>query len=103
MNNALTAVCLCRRAGKLIMGFDAVCGEFGKKGFCAAVLAADVSAKTEKETRFAAEKFGRQVVKADFTMDEALKALGKRAGVFLISDEGLFGAVTKHIFKKSEQ
>ena len=97
MNKTLSTICLCRRAGKLVIGFDAVCGELVKKGFCAVILAADVSAKTEKEICFSADKYGRKVIKADFTMDEALSALGKRAGVFLINDEGLFGAAIKHI------
>lgn len=97
MNKTLSTICLCRRAGKLVIGFDAVCGELAKKGFCAVILAADVSAKTEKEICFSADKYGRKVIKADFTMDEALSALGKRAGVFLINDEGLFGAAIKHI------
>ena len=30
-------------------------------------------------------------------MDEAKDAIGKRVGVFLISDEGLFGSIKKHI------
>lgn len=97
MNKTLTTICFCRRAGKLVFGFDAVCKELSKKGFCGVILAADVSAKTEKEIRFSAGKFGRRVLKADFTMDEALSALGKRTGVFLIDDEGLFGAAIKHI------
>ena len=97
MNKTLSTICLCRRAGKLVTGFDAVCGELAKKGFCGVILAADVSAKTEKEIFFMAEKYGRNAVKADFTMDEALEALGKRTGVFLINDEGLYGAAVKHI------
>ena len=100
MNKTISTICLCRRAGKLVIGFDAVCGELSQKTFCAVILAADVSAKTEKEICFSAEKYGRRVVKADFTMDEALSALGKRAGVFAITDEGLFGAIAKHISDK---
>ena len=61
------------------------------------VLASDVSAKTEKEVRFAAEKYGREVLKADFTMDDAKGAVGKRVGAFLILDVGLYGSVKKHI------
>lgn len=61
------------------------------------MLAADVSAKTEKEIRFYADKHGREVLKAAFSMDEARDAFGKRVGVFLVSDEGLFGSVKKHI------
>lgn len=59
------------------------------------ILASDISPKTEKEMRFAAEKYGRQLTKADFTMDEAEEAIGKRAGIFLILDEGLFGSIKK--------
>lgn len=60
-------------------------------------MANDVSAKTEKEVRFHAEKHGKEVVKAEFSMDEAKDAIGKRVGVFLVGDEGLYGAVKKHI------
>lgn len=61
------------------------------------ILAADVSAKTEKEVRFHAQRHGKEVLKAAFSMDEAKDAIGKRVGVFLINDEGLFGSVRKHI------
>lgn len=61
------------------------------------VLAADVSQKTEKEIRFAAEKYGREVLKASFTMDEAQDAIGKRVGVFLVLDRGLYGSISKNI------
>ena len=60
-----------------------------------ALLAADVSAKTEKEIRFLCEKHKREVLKTAFTMDDAKNAVGKRAGVFFITDEGLFGAVKR--------
>ncbi len=61
------------------------------------VLASDISPKTEKEVRFAAEKYGREVLKASFTMDEAQEAVGKRVGVFLILDSGLYSSVKKNI------
>lgn len=66
------------------------------------VLAADISPKTEKEIRFAAEKCGKEVVKADFTMDETEKAVGKRVGIFVILDDGLYGSLTKHIPETAE-
>ncbi|MBD5129208.1 MAG: hypothetical protein HDT43_04715 [Ruminococcaceae bacterium] len=61
------------------------------------ILAADVSAKTEKEIRFHAE--GKEVVKAEFVMDDVRDAIGKRAGVLLVNDEGLFGSIKKQIEK----
>lgn len=61
------------------------------------ILAGDVSTKTEKEVLFHAEQNGIEVIKAEFTMDEAKNAIGKRAGVFFVIDEGLFGSIKKHI------
>lgn len=97
MNKILSTICLCRRASKLTLGFDAVVEELRGEKFAGVVLAADVSAKTEKEIRFFAEQNGKEVIKADFSMEEAKAAIGKRAGIFLINDEGLFGSVKKHI------
>ena len=85
------------------MGFDAVTQELASPRTKAAgvVLAADVSPKTEKEVRFAAEKHGREVVRAEFVMDEAEAAMGKRVGVFLILDAGLFGSLKKNIGRQT--
>ena len=93
----MSTVCLCRRASKLVIGFDAVVGELSSKNFGGVLLASDVSAKTEKEVCFHAERHGKEVIKVEFSMDEAQTAIGKRAGVFLILDEGLYGSIKKHI------
>ncbi len=95
----MTTLGLCRRGGKLVMGFDAVVEELASPKTKAAglILAEDVSPKTEKEVRFAAEKYGREVQKAPFTMDEAQEALGKRSGVFLVLDKGLYSSIVKNI------
>lgn len=79
------------------MGFDAVVEELRAPNFGGVILAADVSPKTEKEVRFYAEQNGKEVLKADFSMEDAHGAIGKRAGVFLVNDEGLFRSMKKHI------
>lgn len=86
------------------MGFDAAVQELVSPKTKAAglLLAADVSPKTEKEIRFAAEKCGKTVVRAGFTMDEAYSALGKRVGVLLFLDEGLYGSLINGIADKGE-
>lgn len=61
------------------------------------ILAADVSAKTEKEVRFHADAGGKEIVKAEFVMDEVLDAVGKRAAVLLVTDEGLYGLIKRQI------
>ncbi len=90
---------LCRRAGKLVIGFDAVVQELSSPKTKAAglILASDVSSKTEKEVRYAAEKFSKEVIKASFTMDEAKDTIGKRVGVFLVNDEGLYSSIKRNI------
>ena len=88
--------CLCRRAGKLTIGFDAAVDEIHRKTPGGVILASDVSAKTEKEVNFHAQQNGTEVIKAEFTMDEAKNATGKRAGVFFVTDEGLFDSIKKH-------
>lgn len=87
------------------MGFDAAVQELESPKSKAAglVLAADVSAKTEKEIRFAAEKHGKRVVRAGFTMDETETALGKRVAVLLILDEGLYGSLIKGAAEEGNQ
>lgn len=81
------------------MGFDAIVQELQSPKTKAAgiILAADISPKTDKEIRFNAEKYGCEVVSAQFTMDEARDALGKRVGLFLVLDKGLYGSIKTNI------
>lgn len=80
-----------------MIGFDATVDEIRKKASGGVILTSDVSPKTEKEVLFHAEQNGIKVIKAGFTMDEAKNAIGKRAGVFFVADEGLFRSIGKHI------
>ncbi len=61
-----------------------------------------MSPKTEKEIRYHAEKCGTPVARGEFTMDDAKDAVGKRTGIFLVLDAGLYGSITKHISITSE-
>ena len=81
------------------MGFDAVVQELmsPKSKAAGIILAADISPKTDKEIRFNAEKYGCEVVSAEFTMDDAREALGKRVGLFLVLDKGLYGSIKSNI------
>ena len=81
------------------MGFDAAVQEMNapKSKAAGIILASDVSPKTEKEICFHAEKRGTPVVHGDFTMDDAKEAVGKRTGIFLVLDAGLYGSNTRHI------
>lgn len=81
----------------MIIGFDAAVDEIRKRTVGGVVLASDISPKTEKEIEFHARQNNIEVIKAAFSMEDAKRAVGKRAGVFFVTDEGLFGSIKKHI------
>ena len=99
MNNRLTTIGLCRRAGKLITGFDAVVGEIKAQGrkVSGVLLAADLSDKTKKEVRFVCDKAQVAVTEIPETLDEIKEITGKRAGVMAVLDDGLYGSLIKSI------
>ena len=96
MTRFLSTLGLCRRAGKMIYGFDPVCDEIksAKSKVCGVALAKDVSEKTLKEITFVCEKYGVKLFQSDADMDEIKAVLGKRTGIIAILDEGLFGSLT---------
>ncbi len=99
MNNRLATLGLCRRAGKLVLGFDAVIAEIKapKKKVSGVLLAADLSEKTKKEVRYECEKAGTAVEEIPETLDDIKQITGKRAGVIAVLDDGLYGSAIKTI------
>lgn len=97
MNNKLNTLGLCKRAGKLITGFDPVVEELAKAKSKAAgiMLASDISAKTRKEILFQAEKYNVKTAELNATMDEVGSVIGKRTGIIAILDDGLFGSLSE--------
>ncbi|MCQ2434077.1 MAG: ribosomal L7Ae/L30e/S12e/Gadd45 family protein [Oscillospiraceae bacterium] len=85
-NRLLSLLTMCRRAGKLLLGFDAV-KEAAVRGQVACVLlAADASAKTEKEIRFVCKDI--PIRRDSRTMDEFAMYFRKRTAVFGVCDSG---------------
>ena len=79
---------LCRKAGKLVLGFD-ICVEALQKGNAELVLIArDCSERTAREIRRTAEKNGREARVLPLNMDEISFAVAKRAGVLAVCDSG---------------
>lgn len=91
---------MCRKAGKLLLGFDAV-KEAAVRGQIACVLlAADVSPKTEKEVHFFAGEIPVRTL--PYAMD-ALKAFfRKRTAVYGVCDAGFAGALQKLLPESDE-
>ncbi len=85
--NRLTAsLTMCRKAGKLLLGFDAVT-EAAKQGSVKLfLLASDASEKTEKEVRYFAGTL--PVRKLPFDMDTLKGDFRKRTAVFGVCEDG---------------
>ena len=93
MDKLLSLMGLCRRAGRLSVGHDAVFDAVRKGRAKAVILTADASPRHERELE--AASFPGRVVKTGFTMEEACLATGKRSCVFSVDDEGFAKAIEK--------
>ncbi len=93
---------MARRAGRLTTGFDAVREQLaaGKAAFV--LLAADLSAKTEKELLFGLKQVN--MGRAPFGKEEMARALGfsRPVGVASTDDEG-FAAAMKALCGRDEE
>lgn len=88
MSKLIGLLTICRKAGKLVMGFDPMKEALADGKACAVIIASDISAKTEKEVRFFSGKHNIPVSKTVLTLDGIHHALGKKAGIITICDNG---------------
>ena len=97
MNNTLSTLGLCRRAGKLIYGFDAVDAELkkDKTAVCGVLTASDLSEKSKKEVRFICAKKDIEVTELSETLDDIKGVIGKRTGIIAVLDNGLYKSINK--------
>ena len=92
-NNLLGFLGICKKAGKLKHGFDAVKEAVQKGGVPLVLVTKDISPKTKKEILFESAKTNTEVVSVPATMVEIEQKTGKRAGVLAVLDEGFAKAV----------
>lgn len=79
---------ICRKAGKLVMGFDSTKEEV-LSGRCKGVfITHDASDKTRKEVRFFCEKGNVPMCEVQLTMTDIQNAVGRKAGVIAVCDRG---------------
>lgn len=81
---------LARRAGKLAPGHDAVIESVVKNRSKLCVLSLDGSERLEREVRHACSFEGKNipVIKSGFSAGELSKAIGTKAAVISVNDEG---------------
>ena len=99
MNNKLTGLLgIARRAGHILIGFDAVRAALLANKTRLVLLAADCSEKTEKELRFAGQDKDCPIiaVAADKAALAAALGLQKPVAVVATDDSGFAKAMLKH-------
>lgn len=94
---ALSMLGISRRAGRLSVGTEAVQTAIRSRKAKLVVIAADISAKSEKELRFSAEKAGIPVLRIQQDLFTLSHAIGIRAGIVSVDDEGLAQAVQSRL------
>ncbi|MDR0974854.1 MAG: ribosomal L7Ae/L30e/S12e/Gadd45 family protein [Ruminococcus sp.] len=93
-NKVFGALTMARKAGKLILGFDAVCDSLKAETAKLVIITADVSKKTEKEVRFFCGRYNTDIISVPFMMEDIYNAVGKKCGALSVVDSGLAGLIT---------
>lgn len=86
--NLLGLLGICRKAGKLKLGFDPAAASLGRDAQ-ALLFTADVSSKTKARMLKKAQGLPVGVLELDETSDALHHAIGKRVAVMAITDKGL--------------
>ncbi|MGN0550297.1 MAG: L7Ae/L30e/S12e/Gadd45 family ribosomal protein [Acutalibacteraceae bacterium] len=87
----LSLLGLCRRAGRLTMGSDAVKDSIAKGEAKLVILAGDASKRTEKDVMYITGQYKTDLIKLNRTKDEIGAAVGKYTAVIAINDSGFAG------------
>lgn len=93
------ALGLSRRAGKLCIGHDDVKASLKSGKARLVLLTADASDRLKREMERLAD--GVPVLTTDATMDDMATHIGKRAGLYSVTDEGLKNLILSTIKEDS--
>ena len=86
--NLLGLLGICRKAGKIKLGFDPAAATLGRDAQ-ALLFTADVSPKTKSRLLKKAEGLPVMTLELRETSDDLYRAIGKRVAVMAITDKGL--------------
>ncbi len=92
----LNLLTICRKAGRLAMGFDPAREEILAGRAAVVFVAGDASHRTKKEVRFFCNRENIPVKDINMiTMDDIANAAGRRAGVIAVCDKGFAKRLTE--------
>lgn len=95
MNKTLGVMGLARRAGKLLIGHDAVLLSIRTGKALTVLLTSDASPRHKREIE--AASFKGKIISLPVTMEEAGIATGKKSCIFALEDEGFVKAIDKSL------
>lgn len=84
---------ICRKAGKLEIGFAPMKEALPTGKVCGVVTAADISPKTYKEVCFFCQKHGVPVAPLPLDMQQFGISIGRKAAVAAVTDRGFFDRI----------
>lgn len=96
---------IARRAGRLVTGFDAVCGSIEEGKAELLLLACDLSEKTGKELQYAVGSREISAIRLPLDKQALSRAIGyqKPVGVLALTDKGFAEAVRKQCRDEIEE
>ena len=89
MDKLLGALSLCRKAGRLAMGFDPAAESMAKGKAQLVLFAADLAPGSEKKARRLCGAAGVPARVLPFTQQQLLAVMPKKVGVFAVTEPGL--------------
>ena len=84
---------ICRKAGKLVLGFDPMKEALEKKQVSGVLTVSDISPKTYKEVYYFCQKKQIPVCPVPLTMFQMSSTIGKKAAVIAVLDKGFFDRI----------
>ena len=97
MDKLLSALSLCRKAGALVMGFDAVAQSAMDGKAKAVLLAVDLAPGSHKKALRFCEAAGMKAQMLPLTQQQLLAVMPKKTGVFAVTDKGLAQLVNRQL------
>lgn len=94
---------LCRRAGKLTVGNDAVIDEVKNGKAKLVIVSGDISLNTEKKLSKACANYKVEILKLNRTRDELSQALGRFCAVVAVLDDGFSKKLTQLISNENQE
>jgi ribosomal protein L7Ae-like RNA K-turn-binding protein len=93
-------IMICKKAGRLILGFDAVKKNILNGKVKMVLLTQDVSENTKKEALFVCENSSIKCYSVPYTMEHTEFYLSKKSAVLGVADEG-FSVSIENLIKHS--